>query len=74
MQLDRVVYLLAQIADPDADIRPETRERLRDELHPNRPYLAIRRFLFREPNRYRRIVEAARGRLPEIDTWLAEWI
>jgi hypothetical protein len=74
MQLQRVLYLLIEVANTHPAIRPETQERLREELHPNRPYLGIIRFLFQEPNEYRPLVDEARARLPEIDAWIAEWV
>jgi uncharacterized protein (TIGR02646 family) len=74
MQLMRVVYLLSQIVRDHQAMHPETRQRLEEELHPNRPYLGILRFLFREPNGFREIVEKARAILPEIDDWTAEWL
>jgi uncharacterized protein (TIGR02646 family) len=74
VQLNRVVYLLAEVVNTHARVRTETRERLQEELHANRPYLGIIRFLFREPNRYQVLVDAARARLPEIDAWIAEWV
>jgi uncharacterized protein (TIGR02646 family) len=73
-QLNRVLYLLAEVVNDHPAVRPETRQRLHEELHHNRPYLGIIRFLFREPNEYRPLVDDARAKLPEIDIWTAEWL
>jgi uncharacterized protein (TIGR02646 family) len=73
-QLHRVLYLLAEVSEAYPDIRPETRERLQDELHANRPYLGIIRFLFRQPNIYRELVDDARAKLPDIDSWIVDWL
>jgi uncharacterized protein (TIGR02646 family) len=74
MQLKRVLGLLFILVREHPEIRPETRRWLREELHPSRPYLGIIRFLFREPNAYRPLVDDARSKLPEIDTWTAGWL
>jgi uncharacterized protein (TIGR02646 family) len=74
LQLWRVLGLLRLVNDEHPNIRPETRQWLERELHPNRPYLGIIRFLFREPNAYRPIVDNARSKLPDIDTWTAAWL
>jgi len=74
VQLNRILYLLSEVVREYPAIRAETRHRLEEELNPNRPYLGIIRFLFREPNVYRPIVDEARGKLPDIDTWTAEWL
>jgi uncharacterized protein (TIGR02646 family) len=74
MQLRRVLYLLSRVSQEYPAIRLETRQLLKDELHPSRPYLAIIRFLFREPNVFRPVVDDARTKLPDIDAWTAEWL
>jgi uncharacterized protein (TIGR02646 family) len=74
VQLRRILYLLARVSEEHPAIRADTRERLAEELHPDRPYLAIIRFLFREPNGYRPLVDDARAKLPDIDTWTAGWL
>jgi hypothetical protein len=74
VHLNRVLYLLAQAVNEHPAIRPETRARLAEELHPDRPYLAIIRSLFREPNSFRPIVDNARSKIPDIDVWTAEWL
>jgi uncharacterized protein (TIGR02646 family) len=73
-QLHRVLYLLAEVTREHPGIRPETRRRLEQELHPNRQFLGILRFLFREPNDYRPLVDEARAQLPDIDRWTAAWL
>ncbi|AMV23150.1 hypothetical protein VT84_01980 [Gemmata sp. SH-PL17] len=73
VQFNRVLKLLADVCNEHPNIRLETRQRLEEELHPNRPYLGIIRFLFRKPNIYRPIVDDARAKLPDIDTWIAAW-
>lgn len=73
MQLTRVLYLLSRVVEEHPAVRKETRQLLEEELHHNRPYLGIIRFLFREPNAYQPIVDAARTKLPAIDTWTAGW-
>ena len=72
-QLKRVLYLLAEVVNQHV-IPSETQERLAEEQHRSRPYLGIICFLFREPNAYRLLVDNARAKLPEIDTWTAEWL
>jgi uncharacterized protein (TIGR02646 family) len=74
VQLHRVLQLLSDVVNEHPNLRPATRERLKEELHPNRPYLGIIRFLFREPNAYRPIVDDARSKLPDIDTWTEAWL
>ena len=73
VQCSRVLQYLTDVVNEDP-VRPETRQRLEEELHPNREFLGIIRFLFRQPNVFRPIVDAARAKLPEIDTWVAEWL
>jgi len=72
-KLKSVVYLLARVGR-EQPIAPDTRDRLRAELRPERPYLGIIRFLFRAQTKYRPIVDDARAKLPEIDTWVAGWL
>ena len=74
VHFNRVLHLLTAVVNEHPSIRSETRQRLAEELHPNRPYLGIIRFLFREPNGYRPIVDDARAKLPDIDTWTAPWL
>jgi uncharacterized protein (TIGR02646 family) len=74
VHLNRVLYLLAQVVNERPAIRPATRERLAEELHPDRPYLGIIRLLFRESNAYRPLVDDARDKLPDIDSWIADWV
>jgi hypothetical protein len=74
VQLNRVLHLLSKVVNEHPAIRSSTRARLQEELHPDRPYLGIIRFLFREPNVYRPIVDDARLKLPDIDTWIAGWL
>jgi uncharacterized protein (TIGR02646 family) len=74
VQLHRVLYLLAQVVNEHPAIRPATRDRLEEELQHNRPYLGILRFLFREPNAYRPLVDDARSKLRDIDQWTAAWL
>jgi uncharacterized protein (TIGR02646 family) len=72
--LNRVVYLLTEVVNEHHAVRPETRRRLEEELDPRRPYLGILRFLFREQNAYRPIVDDARAKLPAIDGWIGRWL
>jgi uncharacterized protein (TIGR02646 family) len=74
VQLNRVLYLLSEVVNQHPAIRLESRQRLEEELHPDRPYLGIIRFLEEEPNRFRPIVDEARKKLPEIDTWMGAWL
>jgi uncharacterized protein (TIGR02646 family) len=74
VQFLRVVKLLCDVVNEHPDIPRETRQMLEEELHPDRPYLGIIRFLFREPNAYRAIVDDARAKLPDIDAWTAGWL
>jgi len=50
------------------------RDRLRDELAPERPWLAIVRQLFTFPGDRQRLLDAARQKLPEINDWVAAWL
>ncbi|WP_162672637.1 retron system putative HNH endonuclease [Gemmata massiliana] len=72
-KLKSIVYLLARVVR-EQPTEPDTRERLQAELRPDRPYLGILRFLFAQPNAYRPIVDDARAKLPDIDTWIAAWL
>jgi hypothetical protein len=74
VQLNRVLHLLADVVNEHPAIRPETRRRLQEELHPDRQFLGMIRFLIRQPNAYSPLVEAARTKLPDIDTWMAGWL
>jgi uncharacterized protein (TIGR02646 family) len=68
-----VEYLLARVVREDP-VSQETRERLQDELAPDRPWLAIVRQLFTFPRDRRLLLNAARKKLPDIDTWIASWL
>ncbi len=69
-----VLYLLARVLAEDPVTR-ETKERLKDELGASRPWLGIVRQLLKRPGRkYRGLVKACRARLPEIDTWVRDWL
>ncbi|MGA7499586.1 MAG: retron system putative HNH endonuclease [Isosphaeraceae bacterium] len=69
-----VLYLLARLID-EYPIEPETRERLREELLPQRPWLGIvRQLLLRPEDTVRPLVERALAKLPEIRDWAADWI
>ncbi len=74
VQLNRVLHLLADVVNEHPAIRPETLQRLEEELHADRQFLGIIRFLFREPNRYSPLVNEARVKLPDIDRWTAAWL
>ncbi len=74
VHLNRVLYLFSNVVNEHPAIRAETRLRLEEELHANRPYLGIIRFLLQQPNAYRPLVDDARAKLPEIDTWTAGWL
>jgi hypothetical protein len=74
VQFNRVLRYLADVCNEHPNIRAQTRQRLAEELHPQRPYLGIIRFLFRTANKFRPIVDDARAKLPEIDTWVAAWL
>jgi hypothetical protein len=71
-KLALVEYLLACVVQENP-VSPETRDRLRDELAPERPWLAIVRQLFTFPGDRRRLLDAARQKLPEINDWVAAW-
>jgi uncharacterized protein (TIGR02646 family) len=73
VQFNRVLQLLTDVVNENP-VRPDTRQRLQEELHPDRPYLGIIRFLFSLPNAFRPIVNEARAKLPEMDHWVAEWL
>jgi uncharacterized protein (TIGR02646 family) len=69
-----ILYLLARVSQEDP-VTPETRNRLRDELQPHRPWLGIiRQLLTRPSGQDRLLVNAALARLPEIRTWAADWL
>ncbi|MCI0699881.1 MAG: TIGR02646 family protein [Planctomycetia bacterium] len=72
-KLKAVVYLLARVVR-EQPVEGDTREQLQAELHPSRPYLGIIRFLFRQPNTFRPLVDASRAKLPEIDSWVKPWL
>jgi uncharacterized protein (TIGR02646 family) len=72
-KLKDILYLLARVVRESA-IEPNTSERLQAALRPSRPYLGIVRFLFRTQNQYCPVVDAARVKLPDIDTWVFEWL
>jgi uncharacterized protein (TIGR02646 family) len=74
VQLNRILHLLADVVNEHPAIRSETRQRVEEELHADRQFLGIIRFLFREPNRYRPLVDNARAKLPDIDRWTAAWL
>ena len=69
-----VLYLLARV-DRENPIDTETRERLRQELLPHRPWLGIvRQLLLRPEDTVRPLVEDALAKLPEIRVWVADWL
>jgi uncharacterized protein (TIGR02646 family) len=68
-----VLYLLARIVEENP-VLDDTKERLRDQLAPNRPWLGIVRQFFQYPGQWAQLVQAARQRLPEIDTWTEPWL
>ena len=69
-----VLYLLSRIIEEEPP-RPETLERLREELLPRRPWLGIvRQLLSRPEGTVRLLVERALAKLPEIKTWAADWL
>lgn len=72
-KLALVQYLLARVVRENP-VEPETHERLRDELAPHRPWLAVVRQLFRFPGNCQPLLDAARRKLPEIDAWIAAWM
>ncbi|HEX4609125.1 MAG TPA: hypothetical protein VH092_13040 [Urbifossiella sp.] len=72
-QLERVLYLLAEVVNQNP-IPAETATRLADELSERRPYLGILRFVFLRPTRFTPLIDAARQKLPEIDTWVRPWL
>ena len=69
-----VLFLLARVVEEDPP-DSETRERLREELLPHRPWLGIvRQLLLRPEDTVRPLVEVALARLPEIRVWAADWL
>ena len=69
-----VLFLLARVVEEDPP-DSETRERLREELLPHRPWLGIvRQLLLRPEDTIRPLVELALTRLPEIRVWAADWL
>jgi uncharacterized protein (TIGR02646 family) len=71
---ETVRYLLARVVR-ETPVRADTRRRVQAELRPDRPYLGIIRFWFTNLSADDRLLyDAARAKLPEIDTWVAEWL
>lgn len=69
-----VKYLLSRVVQENP-VTVETRDRLRDELDPSRPWLGIVRQLLTRPSLdLRRLVAAARAKLPDIDAWTSPWM
>jgi uncharacterized protein (TIGR02646 family) len=69
-----VLCLLAQVCNQDP-VTDETRTMLREALDHRRPYLGIVRQLLQRPGRkYGKLVRLARGKLPEIERWIAPWV
>ena len=72
-KLQDILYLLAKVVE-EGPLSEKTCERLREHLQPHRPWLGIIRQLFRKPNTYAALVEAALAKLPEIQEWTKEWL
>lgn len=69
-----VIYLLAHVFREDP-VTTATRERLRDHLQRERPWLGMIRQLFvRSDGSLRLLVDQAREKLPEMEDWIAPWI
>jgi uncharacterized protein (TIGR02646 family) len=69
-----VLYLLARVIDEDP-VSVATRERLREELDPRRPWLCMVRQLFLRPDeKHKPIVDRAIAKLPDIHVWVADWL
>lgn len=68
-----VRFLLARVVMEDP-VLEDTKQRLRDQLEPSRPWLGIIRQFFRLPGEYAQLVQTARQRLPEIDEWTESWL
>jgi hypothetical protein len=69
-----VLFLLARVVEENP-INAETRERLREELLPHRPWLGIVRQLLSKPEAaVRPLVDGALDKLPEIRLWAADWL
>ncbi|MDX1944810.1 MAG: retron system putative HNH endonuclease [Pirellulaceae bacterium] len=68
-----VQYLLARVVEENP-VGAETKDRLRDHLAANRPWLGIVRCLFRFPGRFQSLISSARQKLPEIDDWTKAWL
>ncbi|MGE3821821.1 MAG: retron system putative HNH endonuclease [Isosphaeraceae bacterium] len=74
MKLKVILYLLARVVN-ESPVSLETRDLLREELLPNRPWLGIVRQLLRRPSpEHRPLVEAALEKLPDIREWAADWL
>lgn len=72
VEIVRALLILINLESP---VRPETGDILRELLGGSSEYLGILRFWFRNLNADdRRLFDAARAKLPEIDAWLAPWI
>jgi uncharacterized protein (TIGR02646 family) len=72
-KVHNVVFLLATVVheEPPSNV---ARTRLKDELSAECPWLGIVRELLHRPGKYRRLLEAAIGKVPEIVEWTAEWL
>jgi uncharacterized protein (TIGR02646 family) len=69
-----VLFLLARVVEQEPP-DPETKERLREELLPHRPWLGIiRQLILRPEDRVRPLVERALAKVPEIRVWVADWL
>jgi hypothetical protein len=68
-----VLYLLAQVVNENP-VRAGTKDRLREELDPRRPWLGIIRQVFLRPRQYRQLVRQAHSKLPEIAAWTSCWL
>ena len=72
-KLALIQYLLARVVHENP-VSPETCDRLRDELAPQRPWLAIVRQLFTFSGDGRLLFDSARQKLPEINDWVKDWL
>jgi uncharacterized protein (TIGR02646 family) len=71
-RVQNIIYFLLDVVK-ESPITDATKIKLRKSLTVELPYLGILDYLFHVPNHFTLLVDAARAKLPEIDTWLAAW-
>ncbi len=74
MKIETILVLLGRVVE-ETPVEARLAGLLRDHLSERRPYLGIVRQLFlRPPDEYRRLIDEARSKLPDLDAWIASWL